>query len=388
VSVIDTTELKVASTITVGSEPRGIAIQGSLTGMASSGIAAMAGVPLYLLATAPAANLVGSVTWDFFSNGTAVQNTSVLKTSFVYPAPGTYLATVTVRNLSGTTLLKKTIPVPVQSIGQGLATAMTLMKLLKSLTATQQASLLNTLGAANLALIGGNRAAASSDISLFISQLNALVANAQVTAKAAAPALSEAKAIQISFAQAASALGTGELTPKGGSSEAGDPVTFTVTWTVPSGKSWRSLQQVDLRLVAGNDDKENEGDTDCENKAKPPCIALWARFNGFDVGNPNSSALSFSLLDENGNVVAEGQPGTTGLLESSTATLDLSKSSFLGSGPTGPSVTVNFAVSFKNGAAGEHSARLYQSQLLASDVLQGVQGPEDLGHWVVRPGNH
>jgi hypothetical protein len=45
---------------------------------------------------------------------------------------------------------------------------------------------------------------------------------------------------------------------------------------------------------------------------------------------------------------------------------------------------VNFTVSFK-AAAAEHSAQPYQSQLLASDALQGVQGPEAVGHWVVTP---
>ena len=44
---------------------------------------------------------------------------------------------------------------------------------------------------------------------------------------------------------------------------------------------------------------------------------------------------------------------------------------------------MNFAVSFKAAAAGRDAAQVYQSQLLASDALQGVQEPENLGHWVV-----
>jgi hypothetical protein len=71
------------------------------------------------------------------------------------------------------------------------------------------------------------------------------------------------------------------------------------------------------------------------------------------------------------------------VLEASTVKLDLAKSSFQGSGPTGPSVTVNFAVSFK-AAAGSDAAQVYQSQLLASDALQGVQEPDEIGHWAIR----
>jgi YVTN family beta-propeller protein len=386
VSVVNTTTFTAAvPDIPVGSDPLGITIQGSLTGQASSGSAAMAGVPLNLLVTEPNANLVASVRWDFFSNGSVVQTTSTLNAKYAYPAPGTYLPTVTVRNPLGGVLLTKTIPVLVQSTGQGIATAMILVNLLKSLTATQQASLVNILAVAYRDLSAGNRAAASSQISLFISQVNGLVQTGHLTAKAAAPALSEANAIQISLAQSSPALGTGELTPKGGSSEVGEPVTFTATWTVPEGKSWRSLQQLDLRLVVSEGEGENEAG---DGEANHPRIALWGRFNGFDVGNPSASTLTFALLDENGNVVGVGEPGSTAVLETSTATLDLSKSSFQGSGPTGQSVTVNFVVSFKKAAAGEDSARVYQSQLLAGDALQGVQGPEELGHWVVRSPDH
>jgi len=204
VSVINTTTFTTAvPPIPVGTDPLGIAIQGSLTGQASSGMAAMAGVPLNLVVTGPTPNLVGSVTWDFFSNGRVVQNTSVLDAKYAYPTPGTYLLTVTVRSESGAPILKKTVPLPIQSTAQGIATAVSLVKLLKSLTAAQQAGLLNTLGAASSDLLAGNRAAASNQISLFISQLNGLVQTGQLTAKAAAPTLGEGKAIQISLAQSA-----------------------------------------------------------------------------------------------------------------------------------------------------------------------------------------
>ena len=73
------------------------------------------------------------------------------------------------------------------------------------------------------------------------------------------------------------------------------------------------------------------------------------------------------------------------MIETNAAKLYLADSSFQGSGPTGPSVTVNFAVSFKAAALNGNAALPYQSQLLASDALQGVQDPVQLGHWTVRP---
>lgn len=160
-------------------------------------------------------------------------------------------------------------------------------------------------------------------------------------------------------------VGTGVLTPSHGSSEAGDPTTFTLDWTVPSPQVWRDLQYVDLKLV------DHEGQ-----------VGLWARFI---QGNPTSV---FALLDSHGNVVSEGAPGTPGVLDSPTATLDLSQSSFQGTGPTGPAVTVNFVVSFKPEAAGngvsQNATHVYDVEISAADLSGVVQSPENVGSWAVR----
>jgi hypothetical protein len=86
---------------------------------------------------------------------------------------------------------------------------------------------------------------------------------------------------------------------------------------------------------------------------------------------------AFSLLDSNGNLVGTAVPGSTGLLETRTATLDLTQSSFQGTGPTGPSVTVNFAVRFRAPATGQNSAHVYHTEVLATDILGQVQGPQN-----------
>jgi photosystem II stability/assembly factor-like uncharacterized protein len=161
-------------------------------------------------------------------------------------------------------------------------------------------------------------------------------------------------------------VGTGTLIPADGTSQAGDPTEFNLTWLVPVGQVWRDLQNVDLKLV---DDHGNVG--------------LWARFI------PGQADSAFAQLDAKGNIVAEGLPGTVGELDSPFATLDLSKSSFVGTGPTGPSVTVTFNVSFKPVDAGNalsaNATHVYDVEIAAAGVSGIVQAPEKVGSWVVRP---
>jgi len=376
VSVINTGQQAVVATVSVGGPPKpaptGIAIQGPFSYTPSGRSTALPGVPIGLTVTGADASLVGSVSWEPFGNTTVVQTTSTLTTSYSYAAPGTFLARVTVLNKSGGTLLTKTVPVVVQSPLQAIRTAEGLTNLALS-PSSLRSSLLNDLNGAYLALEVGNRSAALNDVNLYVNQLTSYVKSLATPSKTANTALGQGEAIAIALKPPPPLLGAGQLVPPGGSSTVGQPVTFTATWTVPDGKSWRSLQQVDLRLVADNRDGDNN--------ATPLPIGLWARFN---VGDPST----FQLLDDNENVVAGGEPGSDRVLETSTAKLFLADSSFQGSGPTGPSVTVNFVVSFKPAAAKGNGAQPYQTQLLASDVLQGVQGPDEIGHWTVRPVHH
>jgi hypothetical protein len=159
-------------------------------------------------------------------------------------------------------------------------------------------------------------------------------------------------------------IGTGELTPSSGSSEAGEPTTFELTWTVPGPQSWRTLKYLDLKLA------DDDGS-----------VGLWARFA---PGFPSA----FMLLDGNGNVVSSGVPGSAGVLDSPTATLELAKSSFQAAGPTSPTVTVNFVVNFKPAAAGNRvsaaATHVYDTEISATNLAGELQGPEKVGSWAVR----
>src|SRR4029078_1539307 len=105
---------------------------------------------------------------------------------------------------------------------------------------------------------------------------------------------------------------------------------------------------------------------------------LWVRFNESTNGAGQDTS-TFSLLDDAGNVVGTGTAGSNVVLQTSTAAFYLAQTNFVGTGPTGPSVTVNFNVSFKAPAAG----RVYNLELLATDDAQNMQGPDIVGTWAV-----
>jgi hypothetical protein len=95
------------------------------------------------------------------------------------------------------------------------------------------------------------------------------------------------------------------------------------------------------------------------------------------------------VLDAHGNVTGKGLPSSTGKIETPTFALDLAKSSFLGSGPTGPTVTIDFAVNFKRAAAGNahspNAARVYKVDVSATSLNRSTQSPEHVGSWAVGP---
>jgi hypothetical protein len=122
-------------------------------------------------------------------------------------------------------------------------------------------------------------------------------------------------------------IGTFTLSPKNARINPGAPQTFEFTWTVPDERVWRTLDTIELRLRKGRD------------------TALWIRWDEASNG--------FCLVNDNGACGQSGAPGSAQLLDSPIATLNLGATSVQGSGPTGPSVTLKVALSFKPHAAGE-----------------------------------
>lgn len=160
------------------------------------------------------------------------------------------------------------------------------------------------------------------------------------------------------FQGAAKPVGVSALAPTAGASAVDVPATFTLTWTHP--ERWRDLDSLDLRL------RDEQG------------VVLWARFTeSTDESGADSS--TFSLLDAVGNVVGTGAPGSPVVLESETAVLYLEQSVFRAAGPDDPVVAVDFTVSFKGPAAG----RVFDVEVIGSDDLGNVQGPEQFGTWQV-----
>ncbi|MFN8525070.1 MAG: right-handed parallel beta-helix repeat-containing protein [Chloroflexota bacterium] len=137
--------------------------------------------------------------------------------------------------------------------------------------------------------------------------------------------------------------GIGTVSGPGGAT-VGQPFAVAYQWSVPAPANWHSLRSLDLKLV-------NNGRT-----------MAWIRWD--------EATNTFLLLDANGSVVGGGLPGAATVLESSTARLYLAQTSAVGSGPTGPSVTLTLALALK--VALEQGEIRYD--VLAVDDAGRVQG--------------
>jgi hypothetical protein len=128
----------------------------------------------------------------------------------------------------------------------------------------------------------------------------------------------------------------------------GERFTYGIKWTHP--ERWRLLNTVDIRIT------DDEGD------------ALYVRFD-----EPSNT---FSLLNlANGTFFQPRAPGSRAHFETSAAVMYLENSEVIGSGPTGPSVTLNLALSFKPRAAG----RVFRVDAFATDDFGNQQGFDEAG---------
>jgi photosystem II stability/assembly factor-like uncharacterized protein len=117
-----------------------------------------------------------------------------------------------------------------------------------------------------------------------------------------------------------------------------DLLNYAFTWTVPEPLNWHDLNSLQLRI---RDDANT---------------IFWVFFD--------EATKTFSLVNSATGQLERGfAAGSPNRLQTPQATLHLADTSVVGSGPTGPSVTLNLALSFKPSAAG----RTFLVEVAATD---------------------
>jgi N-acetylneuraminic acid mutarotase len=130
--------------------------------------------------------------------------------------------------------------------------------------------------------------------------------------------------------------------------QVGATLEYVLTWTHPV--TWRTLDTIDLRV---RDDHQT---------------ILSIRF----TEGEDTLRLYDPHTDRYSQAAAPGSPTT---LDTAWAVLHLADSAVVGTGPTGPSVTLTYGLSFKPPAAG----RTYVVEVFAEDDLGSQQGWDTLG---------
>jgi hypothetical protein len=121
--------------------------------------------------------------------------------------------------------------------------------------------------------------------------------------------------------------GTSLLIPADAVVTVGERLTYAFTWTVPPPLNWHDLKTLDLRIRDGQN------------------IIAWVRFD--------EASGTFSVFNEATGRFKRGHAaGSPHRLQTQQAKVYLEDTSVEGSGPTGPSVTLNLSLSFKPQAAG------------------------------------
>ena len=114
-------------------------------------------------------------------------------------------------------------------------------------------------------------------------------------------------------------------------------VVYSVVWTVPEGEVWRDLSTIDVRIRGGK-------------------TALWIRwdehFNTFSLCERVRGRDDDDDGDRHVSCGAGAAPGSPLVLEGERAQLHLAYTSATGSGPSGPSVTLELGIVFTDKAEG------------------------------------
>jgi hypothetical protein len=128
----------------------------------------------------------------------------------------------------------------------------------------------------------------------------------------------------------------------------GERFIYGVKWTHP--ERWRLLDTVDIRIT------DDDGDV------------LYVRFD-----EPSNTYSLFNPANE--RFMRPALPGSRTLFETLAVTMDLQGSSVVGTGPEGPSVTLNLGLRFKPKAAG----RVFRVEAFATDDFGNQQGFDEAG---------
>jgi murein DD-endopeptidase MepM/ murein hydrolase activator NlpD len=154
----------------------------------------------------------------------------------------------------------------------------------------------------------------------------------------------------------AGATGTFEVSPGDAAVAVRDRLDYEFTWTVPTPRNWHDLATLDLRV------RDHHR------------TILWVRFD--------EASQTFSVFDDDARRFRRGAAaGSRRRLETPLATVHLADTTVLGSGPTGPSVTLTLALSFKRRTA----TRTYVVEVKAMDDLGHHDAFARAGFLTVKP---
>ena len=160
------------------------------------------------------------------------------------------------------------------------------------------------------------------------------------------PNAADAGAVSIRYG---SSVGTFTLAPDAQVIHTGKRATWTLTWNHP--RNWHALDDLHFRIL---DEKGR--------------IVAWVRWD--------ESSNTFSVYDERtGQFGRSLAPGSRRSLRMRGATLELSRSSVVGSGPKGLSVTLTISLKLN----GKAPAGNYHIELLSTDDRGFSQGFEPAG---------
>lgn len=157
-------------------------------------------------------------------------------------------------------------------------------------------------------------------------------------------------------------LGGFDVSPDSAELRPGEKLIYSLDWTVPPNQVWRNLKTIDIRLRGGHG------------------TALWVRWdeasNLFSLchsegnaGHDEDDGSAHAHVGQSRAVCGAGElPGSAVVLATPFALLHLADTAVIGSGPTGPLVSLKLGLSLIGKSAGHN----YRVELAAADDFGNV----------------